>query len=553
VEERPFDERRLIAAVVLSLVVLTAYRLLLPTPAGGPPARPAPPAGAPPASAGAETPRPEPSPVPTPEPRAEPVAAEREQRVELETAEAALAFSNRGARLISWRLKAFRDGEGRGEEMVPQRPGALRPLDLETGDAARDARLREALFVPSASELSVPRGREGRLVFRYGDGTLSAEKGIRIESSGALASVWAVVREGGRSVPARLLWGPGIGNPTAQEREVQGYQAPQGVYLAAGSVTRVLPGKLEEARSLGAAAFVGVESQYFAALFVSPASAVLRRTELPAQDKLPAEPAVAVAVAASGPEAALPLYVGAKDHARLSRLGHELARVVPVGDWIGPIVVLLMRLLRWVHSHVGSYGWSIVLLTVVINLVLSPFRHVSIANGVKMAKMAPEMKVIQERYRGIPALDKRREQMQREMGALYAKHGMSMGGQMLLGCLPLLLTMPFLIAFYRVLSLSVELRGAGFLWMPDLSRPDPFYLTPVLMGASMYVMQKMTPTAMDPQQQRIMALMPLVLSVMFFYAPGGLNLYWLASNLCSIVQQAVTLRLVRAGEARKRA
>jgi YidC/Oxa1 family membrane protein insertase len=332
---------------------------------------------------------------------------------------------------------------------------------------------------------------------------------------------------------------------------VQGYQPPQAVYLTGEGVVRVPATKLETARALADAAFAGVEGHYFAALFVAPRTGELRRVELPAQGAAPAEAAVAVAVGAGSAAAAVPLYVGPKDHARLARLGHGLSRVVPVGDWIGPIVVMLMRLLRWVHSHVGSYGWSIVLLTAVINLVLSPFRHVSIANGVKMAKMAPEMKVIQERYRGIPALDKRREQMQREMGALYAKHGMSMGGQMLLGCLPLLLTMPFLIAFYRVLSLSVELRGASFLWLPDLSQKDPLFLTPILMGASMYAMQKMTPTAMDPQQQKMMALMPLVLSVMFFAAPSGLNLYWLASNLCSIVQQAVTLRLIRAGEARK--
>jgi YidC/Oxa1 family membrane protein insertase len=224
--------------------------------------------------------------------------------------------------------------------------------------------------------------------------------------------------------------------------------------------------------------------------------------------------------------------------------------VVPVGEWIGPIVVVLMRMLRFVHDQVGNYGWSIVLLTLLINLVLAPLRHYSIANGIKMAKLAPEMKVIQDRYRGIPALDKRREQMQREMAALYAKHGMSMGTQMAVGCLPLLLTMPFLFAFYRVLQVSIELRGAPYLWIPDLAQKDPLYLTPLLMGASMLLMQKMTPSAMDPGQQRMMMLMPLMFMVMFFAAPAGLNLYWLASNVCAIAQQAVTLRLVHGAPAR---
>jgi YidC/Oxa1 family membrane protein insertase len=108
--------------------------------------------------------------------------------------------------------------------------------------------------------------------------------------------------------------------------------------------------------------------------------------------------------------------------------------------------------------------------------------------------------------------------------------------------------MPFLIAFYRVLQVSIELRGAPFLWIPDLSQKDPYYLTPIFMGLSMYVMQRMTPSTLDPAQQRIMMIMPLMLMVMFFAAPGGLNLYWLASNLCSILQQGVTLRILKGHE-----
>jgi YidC/Oxa1 family membrane protein insertase len=204
----------------------------------------------------------------------------------------------------------------------------------------------------------------------------------------------------------------------------------------------------------------------------------------------------------------------------------------------------LMALLRWVHGWVGNYGWSIVVLTVLINVIMAPLRHYSIANGIKMAKLSPEMRVIQERYRKVPALDPKRQEMQQEIAALYERHGMSMSTQMLVGCLPLLLTMPFLIAFYRVLQVAIELRGASFLWIPDLSQRDPLFVTPVLMGISMFVMQRMTPTAMDPAQQRIMMIMPVVLVVMFHAAPAGLNLYWLSSNLCSVVQQAVTLRII---------
>jgi YidC/Oxa1 family membrane protein insertase len=125
---------------------------------------------------------------------------------------------------------------------------------------------------------------------------------------------------------------------------------------------------------------------------------------------------------------------------------------------------------------------------------------------------------------------------------------MSMSTQMLVGCLPLLITMPFLFAFYRMLAISVELRGAPFLWIPDLSQKDPLFVTPVLMGVSMYAMQKMTPTTMDPAQQRIMMLMPLMLAGMFLWAPAGLNLYWLTANLWSLLQQFVEMRVLRPKE-----
>jgi YidC/Oxa1 family membrane protein insertase len=163
-----------------------------------------------------------------------------------------------------------------------------------------------------------------------------------------------------------------------------------------------------------------------------------------------------------------------------------------------------------------------------------------------MAKLAPEMKVIQERYRKVPALDPKRQEMQKEVAALYERHGMNMGTQMAVGCLPMLLTMPFLFALYRVLQVSIQLRGADFLWIPDLSHRDPLFLTPLFMGASMFLMQRLTPSTMDPAQQRIMTIMPIVFTVMFFAAPAGLNLYWLTANVCSILQQSVTLRLVRA-------
>jgi YidC/Oxa1 family membrane protein insertase len=546
------EERRLLLAVALSLVVLTAYSLLfkpagpveekgapgsVPSPAATPSVRP---------RAPASTPVPAASPTAAPRPLPE-QAAEEEGRVEVHAPAYTVAFTNRGARLLSWTLSGYKDAQGQPEEVAPAPLPDLRPLDLETGDPGLDARLREALFVPSAEAVRVQPSRPAELRFSYSDGEIEAVKAFRFPQAG-LVEVRASVRRGGEAVACRLVWGPGLGNPTAEERSVRGYQAPQGVALVGRSVERFAPKKLEAGgQSLKAARWVGVESHYFAVLFVGGAEGVaaeMRPVTLPAEGEKKAEVAAAVAVGLPEGEP-LQLFVGAKDHEKLAHLGHDLQKVVPVGEWIGPIAVVLLRLLRVVHRGVGNWGWAIVILTVAINMAMAPLRHYSISNGLKMARLQPELKVIQERYRKVPLMDPRRQQMQEEMNALYSRHGTSMGTQMLVGCLPLLLTMPFLFAFYRVLSVSVELRGASFLWIPDLSRPDPLYLTPVLMGVSMYAMQKMTPSTMDPSQQRIMMLMPIMLAGMFLWAAAGLNLYWLTANLWSIVQQVVEMKILR--------
>jgi YidC/Oxa1 family membrane protein insertase len=549
------EERRLLLAVALSLVVLTAYSLLFAPPKRPPsaPVRAAPgPAAVPIMEA---TPAPmaaTPTAVPRPAVAIPLTADSRERRVEVLGPEYTVAFTNRGARLLSWTLGRYRDARGQPEEMVPASAGAVRPLDVETGDPALDARLRDALYQPSAEAVTVSGAEPQTLRFAFSDGEVEVEKTLVFRASG-LVAVSVSVKRNGQAVPRRLLWGPGVSNPSPEERKVQGYYEPRGVALSAGVVEHLEAVKLPPAgKTLSGVGWVGVESPYFAALFVAPAggaAAEVRPQASPARpDEKPSVAPVAL-VDANGPEP-VQLFVGAKDHQAMAKLGHRLERVVAVGDWIGPIVVPLMGLLRWVQGHVGNWGWSIVVLTVLINVAMAPLRHYSIVNGLKMAKLSPEMKAIQERYRKVPLMDPRRQQMQEEQRALYARHGMSMGTQMTVGCLPLLLTMPFLIAFYRVLTISVDLRGAPFLWISDLARPDPLYLTPVLMGVSMFVMQKMTPSTMDPAQQRIMMLMPVMLAGMFLWAPAGLNLYWLTSNLWAILQQTVEMRILRPAGAR---
>jgi YidC/Oxa1 family membrane protein insertase len=553
------EERRLLLAFSLSLLVLMAYRLLVapaPRPEAEPPKSPAP------AASSAAPMTPVPSPAATPAAPAPPaavptVADTEERRVEVHGPTLDLALTNRGARVFSWRLPQFKDSEGGPFEMVQAVAGGPRPLDLDTGDPALDARLASALFKASDEELRLTPGKPGRLTFEYAEKDLVVTKRLEFEPTGYLVKVRVDLAVGGKPRPVNVLWAPGVGKPTAAETEVRGYQPPEGVFLpASGAVERIPASRLKGARSLADFRWAGVESTYFAAIFVptaEPASSEIRPVSLPSSEpgKTRESPAALIALTPAAPEALL--FVGPKDYRLLKGLGYDLVQVVPVGEWLGPLVVPLMALLRWLHLHIGNYGWSIVALTLLINVAMSPLRHYSFANGQKMAKLAPEMKVIQDRYRGMSALDKRREQMQREINELYARHGMSMGTQMAVGCLPMLLTLPFLFAIYRVLQISIELRGAPFLWIGDLSQKDPLFITPIIMGASMFLMQKMTPTAaVDPAQQRVMMMMPVILVGTFLWAPAGLNLYWLSSNLCSIVQQGITQRILKAEDRRSK-
>jgi YidC/Oxa1 family membrane protein insertase len=219
------------------------------------------------------------------------------------------------------------------------------------------------------------------------------------------------------------------------------------------------------------------------------------------------------------------------------------------------LVVPLLRALKWVNASLGNYGWSIIALTVLINLVMFPLRHKSVVSMRKMQDLQPEVKAIQDRYAKLKVTDPAKQKMNVELMNLYRERGVNPAS----GCVPMLLTLPVLFAFYAMLSVAIELRGAPFVgWIHDLSAHDPYYITPVLMGITMFVQQRMTPSTADPVQQKMMMFMPLVFTSMFVWAPSGLVLYWTTSNLWAIGQQAVTSRMMASppkagrGEAERR-
>src|SRR5205085_3941235 len=232
---------------------------------------------------------------------------------------------------------------------------------------------------------------------------------------------------------------------------------------------------------------------------------------------------------------------GPKDFDQLTAIDPDLALAIDFG-YFKVIVVPLLRSLKWVNGFVGNYGWSIIILTLIINIVLFPLRHKSVVSMRKMQEIQPEVKAIQDRYSKLKATDPAKQKMNQELMALYKERGVNPAS----GCVPMLLTFPFIFAFYALLSTAIELRGAPwFGWIQDLSAHDPYFVVPILMGVSQVWQQRLAPaTGMDPVQQKMMLLMPIFFTFLFLWYPAGVALYWFVNNLWAIGQQYLTNHMI---------
>ena len=223
-------------------------------------------------------------------------------------------------------------------------------------------------------------------------------------------------------------------------------------------------------------------------------------------------------------------YIGPKEYSTFENIHEELTEAVEYG-WFTFISKPLFSVLQWFYDLVGNWGWAIVLVTLLIKLILFPLSYKGMMSMQKLKDLAPQMKEIKEKYSKDP------QKMNMKMMEMYKKHGANPMG----GCLPMLLQIPIFFAIYRVLLNAVELQGAEWtLWITDLSLKDPFFVLPLLMGASMWYQQKITPNSMtDPLQQKIFQWLPAVMTVFFITFPAGLVLYWLINNIFTIAQQFV--------------
>jgi YidC/Oxa1 family membrane protein insertase len=548
-------ERRVLLAVFLCFLVLYLWQSLVvkpvPKPVAGTPSAttaggaqasgrgavpPASPTSAPPVSEAAA--------VPVARTAAAVVADTAEHDFRVETDVLTAVFTNRGARLKSWTLKNYLDKEKHPQELVESDLQPL-PFTLRTGDESVNATLNGALYTVTGAP---PNGSSSvgptNLRFEYRDSAgLRSVKEFHLDPASYVLTFRATVGIGDRSLPAAIVWGPAIGDRLESSRFVQ---TAEGLLLAGGSPTRLTVKNIAtQGTHDGNFRLAGVEDNYFMAAALDPGETKITfqavSVPLPAGSKPATRDLLSYAIEPRQGNAAIKFFIGPKDINVLTAIDREFASAINFGRF-AVIVVPLLQSLKWVHTYVGNWGWSIVILTIIINLVMAPLRHKQVVSMRKMQEIQPEVKAIQDRYSKLKATDPAKQKMNQEMMALYREKKVNPAA----GCIPMLLTLPIMLAMWAVLQVSIELRGAPWLgWVHDLSAPDPYYVLPILMVVTQFAMQSMMPAAgSDPAQQKMMKFMPLIMGAMFFSLPAGALLYYVVGTVFSIGQQYVTNQII---------
>ncbi|MBI4526385.1 MAG: membrane protein insertase YidC [Deltaproteobacteria bacterium] len=468
------------------------------------------------------------------------------KEIRVETDQYAALFTSQGARLKSFVLKHYRTSTGEGGapfELVPHPPGAPYPLGIQfQGPAPVND---EALaYSVKGEDLKLRGDARGSLTFQA-----QAPNGVVITKHFAFTGSryffeLEVFYQGLEGIPSPVIQLVSAETPQTPERD-----APfEGFLALIDNKTKREP--LEEIKKgktySGPVAWAGFGYTYFLIALLPETQA---ETQLAVKQSGSA--AVMEISGLSGESSAAKkrytIYMGPKDLDTLKSLGKGLERSIDFG-YFGFISVPLLYLLHFSHRFTGSYGVDIILLTVLIKLLMAPLTHKSFVSMKQMQKLQPQMERIKERFKDD------REKLNKEIMELYRRNKVNPLG----GCLPMVLQIPVFIGLYNALLTPIELRHAPFLWIKDLSRPDweslpvtvggwhmGIPILTLLMGASMFVQQWMTPSAGDPNQRRMMMIMPLMFTVMFINFPSGLTIYWLVNNILGIGQQYLINRMVK--------
>jgi YidC/Oxa1 family membrane protein insertase len=587
-QQDPGSEKRLLLVLFISFIGIALMQFLFKSP---------PPPPQKPESSQQQQASPQPSPTPTPavSPAAKPVAKKKPgapsgkaPNVPIKQASAItetvvenklyrITFSNRGALVTSWILKEYKNDQGKPLDLVNSvtAPVVGYPLSLFSYDKELQTKLNESLYVPSAVGVQAAVGAQDApfsLSFDYSDGDTTSHKSFKFGQSYVLTIETSVTNKG-QTVQAYPSWPGGFGNQTA----LPSYTATRIDWQQNDNITRqaaqsggFLSSKkwvVDGLTASGPFQWAATVDPYFTAAFMpaSPKDVALvtlhkvidipRNLEKPNDSEKDKASVLGLAMGNVDGRTNEQIFVGPKAVDILETVhapgGSDLHGILDFG-FFGFISKPLFLWLKWTHQHmINNWGWAIAFLTLIITVALLPLRISSMKSALKMQKIQPQIKAINEKYKRYGITDPRRAQMQQEMSALYKREGVNPLG----GCLPLLLQMPFLFAFYSMLGNAIELRQANWLWVHDLAQPDPLHILPIAIAITMFVTQKSSPQAgMDPAQQKMFAFMtPLMMGVISWNVAAGLGIYWGLSNILSWIQQMAINRTEFGKQVRKAA
>lgn len=511
-------DNKTLLAIVLSLAVIIGYQFLFPQ---------QPPQVKPQPVVEKKTEEPAPSPIAVPVTPGTTTATEKDIRVENNFYSAVL--SSKGGTIKSWAIKAYKDNKGQ-DVILLKKPGVLPALSLGASDSFD---LASVDFSVSGTDLKLDSNKtSGAIVFAY------SHEGVSIRRTYTFyADTYKVdISDEVSGLPEYWI---SLGSDFGIYESATSSGTQIGPVLLTGTDLKELnPKKLKEPNIFRQnLRWIAQEDKYFFSALV-PATPVDEARAWIFKDSpviaFKGKPGVNKFV----------LYAGPKEHKRLENLNIGLEHIINYG-FFSIIARPLFWILLFFHSFIGNYGWSIILLTIVTRLPFIPLLNKGQKSMRKLQELQPKMAEIREKYKKDP------QKMQQEMTGLYKKHKVNPVG----GCLPMLLQIPVFFALYKVLLVSIELRGAPFmLWITDLSAPDALFghiagfslggPLPYLMGITMVIQQKMTPSTMDPKQAKMMMLMPIIFTFMFLNFASGLVLYWLVNNIQSIIQQFFVNRKV---------
>lgn len=531
-------DKRTILAIVLSLAVIFIYQVFFLKPASKQvPAKQE--------TASAKNTNPTVSPpsevaVPAPVAKKVKAAPEKEiaapeKEITVETPLYRAVFTTHGGALKSFYLKHYRKSladDAPPIEMVQIQPGMPRPLEVSFPNSTVELN-PGAIFDTTVKHLDLTSSVENRtLVFtRTVAGLLKVEKSYTFHPSKYAFDLEVRVynlSDTPISQNGALSWYQYV-DPKA---ETDSYAHDGPLTYVVKDIDRQEVKKLEAEKNLGPGVlWSGFESKYFIAALI-PQNPSLTSVSMAKDSRH------LVSVSLRGPKHIVPpgqggtflysLFIGPKDYTLLKAQGVHLEEAVDFGSWLKWLAMPLLIILKFLYGYVHNYGVAIIILTVLIKIVFWPLGNKSYESMKEMQKIQPKLQELREKYKND------RQRLSQETMALYRAHKVNPMG----GCLPMLIQIPVFFGLYKTLLYAIELRHSPFIWwIKDLSDKDPFYITPIIMGGTMWIQQKMTPMGGDPMQQKVMLWMPVIFTFLFLNFPSGLVIYWLFNNILSIGQQ----------------